>query len=422
MDAQSLNSDTSNKNMLKFFPPNPNGQAVDISPSFIAIKEVDANKATNASDVHFKSSEKSGVTAFSNIEQNSRSNFKITSSKYVLKWNAEVNKDHAPTDILAVENRILVEALFWQLFDGNGKMIKTDKRGTSHLMIDERLNKFFYINTRGELAGNNLKDGSNQFTTSLSGGDEYTRPLMILQENRMIIAGVERQLDPHMHYLASKSTVLQVDMTNVLKEEYNPKKDYAGKSGVLYFPSRDLVAAAFGDNFVVAYPGSILILDSTSKILKAYSATFTPLAISTDDGANIYLLVETEKGKFVWKLNSEGERLFSLKTEDAKIYPPIIGFDGKVYIPSGKNILVFDSIGNRGKSIEIKSNLYFALVTRDNNLLIADGSQLILSDGSEELKILFDTGSDQFCTAPVISEAGNIFVASKQFLYCLTAK
>ncbi len=188
--------------------------------------------------------------------------------------------------------------------------------------------------------------------------------------------------------------------------------------GYLKINYRDIIAAAHNDKIVFCYPGRLIIADSTLHIIAAFSDNFTPVSISTDETGRIYLLNDNEKGRCIWVITKDGERLYAADIPNAIVHPPIVGFDHRVFIPCEKSIAVIEQNGEQKLSYILKHGFDGAIVTADDKLLVCDGPDLVAFDKNGESTILYNFGSDDLCTPPAITEEGKILVASKQYLYC----
>jgi len=406
---------------IKYFNPGLNAKSFDLTPQFLPLR---INVSAKFEEIAPLSHEYSGGTIqqFSDPSLNSRIAFNSVKTNYVISWKSELIDGYQPSFILQEGNRILIEAGTWQLFNMEGRLLNKGRRGTSHLLMNKKNALFFYINANGELSGRTFSDGSEICASSILFGDVYFRRFMTIHDSSIFLIENERQLDPHMHYVAGSSIISKYGLEDIFKFQNPDDIKNVRDAGYLNINSTAVIGASFRDSLVFTYQDRLLIVDSNLKIVSAFSDNFAPLSISTDEAGRIYLLNDNENGRCLWVITKEGEKLFSVEVPEALVHPPIVGYDHRVFIPCEKNIAIIEQDGKHLSSYIIKHKFNGAIVTADDNLLVSDGSEVVAFDNKGESTVLFKSDTSEFCTPPVITESGNILVASKEYLYCLESR
>jgi outer membrane protein assembly factor BamB len=290
-------------------------------------------------------------------------------------------------------------------------------------MVTDSSNGLFYgISPDAYFAAYNLEDGKVAFDFLPAFGDKYSRIHVARHGSRMVIAGVERDLDPH------RVTRPQQSLVQVVELGSPPKADELGflstllPVGTLRIPEPLLFAASSNDVIVAARTNEIYVMDWNLNVHAALESVFKPHAISLDETGRIYLLADDARSWFLMLLKQGGDRIYTFELPRGTVpsaTPPIIGYDHSVYILSSRRVF---SVGPNGKqqwSVTTTGNVAGAVVTADNLLLTAEGNEIATYDSKGERKVLFQ--GDSFVTAPILNSSGELLVASKAALYCLSA-
>lgn len=422
MHVHAQHKESATQNKLSFLSPGLGGKFSDVNPVIIPIKDALELK-WNSKESPLQTSGASEISCpYINNNQNSLSPNSVNGSSFGIKWQTALNPDYESRYIIAKGDRIIIEATFWQLYNLDGKMLIQDKIGMSHVVMNDVAKSFYYVNAGGELVARHYEDGKFKFATLLPDADEYVRPVILFNNNIFTISGIERELDPHGHHKPSKSSVTNIDATKLLKNDYNANNDFAKRLGTLYIPSQKSVVAGSGKSLSVAYPDNILLVNNELKVTAQLTGHFSPVSISRDEAGNIVLLNDNDEGRSIWLITENGERIFSSAVNDAIIFPPIVGSHHRLFVPCKKGIFVIENDGKQHLNYVIKNAFKGATATADDKLLVSDGNELVLFEKNGESKLLFDFGNEQILTSPVITNGGDILVATKRFLYCLTAK
>ena len=99
-------------------------------------------------------------------------------------------------------------------------------------------------------------------------------------------------------------------------------------------------------------------------------------------------------------------------------YPPIIGHRHEIFIAGTGKILALGPAGEVRWEQPTMGPLTGAVVTASGQLISAEGSKLVVRDAEGKPDVLFDLG-EPAATPPVMSETGDLLVASRKTLFCL---
>jgi len=361
------------------------------------------------------------LTPFGNPSQNSRVGRPVADGKWEVLWKTPLRPRNTPSFVLQAGDRLAVQATVWQLFDLEGRLIASNLSGAGQLNLDAPRGLFYFIDKDGYVAARDLPTGKEKFTTMATMGDEGKYPLLYRHGRKFIMAGIERQLDPHGHHKASTSEVGVIDLGEPMQVADSGLVLSVKTVGNLKFSDRSLLAALSGERLVVALPKEFLIGDLDGNVKGRWSDKFEPKALSLDELVRSYLVVDFNGTQFLWIMNAEGQRVLAvaLPKDQPVVHPPIIGYDHKVYLVSAKSIQAFDPAGNPVFSIPIKNGFGGAAVTADDKLLVADGPELVVFGSDGLSKVLHSFGKESLKTPAILTPQGRILVATDETLFCL---
>jgi hypothetical protein len=290
------------------------------------------------------------------------------------------------------------------------------------MIVDAAHNLFLYINPDAYLEARRLTAGEHEFRILPAYGDIYSRIHLARQGNRVAIAGVERELDPHGGHPATHSLVEVIDLGASPKADDLGFLSNASALGTLLIPVPRLVAASSPDLIVAATHDWVYLINWDLQVQAGLEGSFDPQAISLDESGRIYLLAERGGVQSLLLLKSGGERLYSLDLPPASarpLAPPIVGFDHTVYVLSGSRIFAVDAVGHQ-KWTKSAASITGAVITADNRLVVADGGGVAVYDeAGEKTELLRQAG---LVTPPVLTREGELLVASRSAVYCYAIK
>jgi hypothetical protein len=361
---------------------------------------------------------------FVNQQLNSRLAYPLGTGDWKIQWQEDIAAGLYPSYVLEAHDRIVVQGNDrWQLFDADGKSILTAPLGPSSVFIDSANSLFYLSDENGYIAARRLSDGGEEFVFHGYFGNDFRRTLIERNEGRMLIVSIERQIDAHGRHQPNLSVIEVQDLGAPLKINADHILVSAKRQTNLMRDTINLHAAMRGETLVLATDQRIYFTDLALKINSVLQAEFTPLAMSIDEASRVYLLVQTKAGLELWVVTKDGKRvLSSVLPQDMRVNPtpPIVSYNHRIYILGADRVMAIAPSGRLAWVRSLKTARASAVVTADDQLLVSDGSELVVFDESGKRRVLQTFADDVLTTPPVLSSDGEILVASEHRLYCLS--
>ena len=354
---------------------------------------------------------------FANSERNGRVDVALPEGEWVLAWAHEVRKGMLPQAVLSSGDRVLVHTGVWQLFDLDGNLLKEGSGGPSTVALDPEHVRFYHMNRTGDIVGRNLTDGAQVFAAMPFLSSEFSRPLIRCYGQRLLLIGIERQLDPHGHQKASRSLIEWINLGEPLEVSGTGLLVSARNEGTLIFPTTAFAAAASADLVACASPGHLYIAGLSAQLDAVYGAEFEPVNLSLGGNGVIYLAVRAGDDQQLWCVSPAGERLqsFTLPVGTGTLVaPPIVGRDNRIYL-AGMNRVV--ALGPQAELLwEWKAPFMVigATCTADGTLVVVTEREAGLLSPEGEFLSIHRIPESRFYTAPCITRDGAIVVATER--------
>jgi outer membrane protein assembly factor BamB len=99
--------------------------------------------------------------------------------------------------------------------------------------------------------------------------------------------------------------------------------------------------------------------------------------------------------------------------------PPIVGYDHKVYLAGAGAVGAFDETGKPLWLKKTPGRVVGALVSTDDKLLVAAGSELATYDAAGNRSVVYSLSGASITTPPALGNDGRIYFASVDTLYCI---
>jgi hypothetical protein len=359
---------------------------------------------------------------YGNPMQNSRCSLSLPAGTWEIHWQSSVAEDFEPRFVLTEGDHVVTQAETWQLFDLNGRMLAEGRTRPGQMVIDSSSGLFYSVDINGYLAANQITDGKLKFILLPTGADSYFRPLIVPLGQRIIISGFELARGNH---LPNSAAIEVVNLGSSLKIEAQLLTS-AVTEKTLHLRVARLTVAANDESVVFAVPNAICFSDRTLKITSAYGSQFKPLAMSLDEAGRAYLIAEAAAERQLWLVTPKGERVILVPKvpsgEKGVAEPPVVSCDHRVYLIAGAKLLCIGADGKQLWDRPLSASCGGTVVTPDDDLLLSDGSELVLFNNRGERRRLFEFPGETLCTPPVLTADGWLLVASKDKLYCLSVK
>lgn len=366
------------------------------------------------------------LRAYANDQLNSRAAAQLPKGTWKMLWSADLDDQLDPRFILSDgKNLLLHGGSRWQLLDMKGATRKIGGLGDSGVVLDPKHNLFYLMDNLGYLSGWNLVDGQLSFLIGVDFGDHFFRNYIRRQAGSLIVTGVERRVERE--GLPPENSLLQIiDLGDPLKVE----KDFilsSFKTRVSYMrKSRRLLASCVEDTLFCATDNAVYLADLDGHLKKAFTGTFVPLALSSDEGKRIYMIVlDQAGGRALWVVTESGEQVSESplpNLPESEVIPPLVGYDHRIFVILEGQILALNLKGESLWHARPAGPIAGALVTADGQLLAAEGSYLMAYDRAGERRLLQAFEGDTLRTQPLLTKQGYLLVATGEKLYCLTSE
>jgi hypothetical protein len=352
-----------------------------------------------------------------------------------IKWQSPLDSNLYPWFLLTANDHIIVQnESGWQMFNTNGKLITSSARMDGNLSIDFKNNLFYQNDFSGFLAANNLTTGQTEFFVYPYFGKGYERSNIWYNENKFLTVGYELPVMTHKAPPKEPDITLfeVIDVQDKSLIDSDKILNSAQQVQKLILKAKDVKIASSGGLIVAASDNFISVIDQNLNVKKIFHGEFIPEEISLDEQLNIYLTVKVndEKNdsfKFdFWVLNQNGEVIneteLPVQDENSEFYPPILGFDGNTFILMENRLVSIDPAGGIKWDSLLAGSSPGASITENGYLLTSEGDLLCAFNKTGERNFIFQFESEELYTPPILTPDNEIYVATKNFLYCLTPK
>lgn len=354
---------------------------------------------------------------FANSERNGRVDVALPDGEWAIAWAHEVRKGMLPQAVLSSGERVLVHTGVWQLFDLAGTLLKEGSGGPSSVALDPENGRFYHMNRTGDIVGRRLVDGTELFAAMPFLGSEFSRPLLRCYGQRLLLVGIERQLDPHGHQKASRSLVEWIDLGDPLAVSATGLLVSARNEGTLIFPTTAFAAAAGADTVVCASPGQLYIAGTEARVEAAFSGAFEPVHVSLGGNRVVYLAVHVGDEQQLWCVSAAGERMQTYTLPHGTgtlVAPPIIGRDGQILLAGMNRMVALRPDATLVWEWKAPSTVIGATCTADGTLVVVLERELGLIAPDGEYRSIHRIPESRYYTAPCITRDGTIVVATER--------
>lgn len=324
--------------------------------------------------------------------------------------------------VLVGGKRVVVQGeSWWHLITLDGESVRTGKLRHSEVVLSGEHDQFYFQDRGGYLTARHLTSGEFAFSMVVELGNRFRRPYIVRQDQRMVMVGIERRLNPHA--LPPKEAHAEViALGDPLRVNQEGMLTSRATVALRSQQSTRLLAALQGDTLTLATDNHVFRADLDLTIRIILTDEFVPLVLSLDGDGHMYLVVRGEDRDALWGVTPDGNRFLDVDL-DARVeeigIPPIIGYDSLLYLVVGDRVLAFQTDGRRVWEDRMSEPVGGAVVTAGGQLHVAAGPVVIALDETGERELLFYAEGESLTTPPVLSDGGQLFVASTDRLYCL---
>jgi hypothetical protein len=358
---------------------------------------------------------------FANDHLNSRVSFVLPQKNWEPQWKCALQENIDSSFVVQKGDGIIVQgARFWQLIDANtGQAFALDLKGNSPVAWSGAGG--FYFGDRNGFIAYHGADGRLQHRCSARLKEQFSRLMIRRTPDAYFVASLSDGWPPFGmgdFYAFEKITVGDVNRVDEARVLLDSKR-----AGMLIQKKRDLTIPVVHERItVLATRDRLYLVDEDLKVRRALTGEFEPLSMSADEEGRLYLVVQLPKYKALWIVTPEGSRLMSFTwPADFAIgkMPPVVGYDHQAYVAVKDHLVAVHQSGRMLWEHPLGGKFAGATVTGDDNLLVSEGSRVVVYDLEGKSRVLFDCIDQQLSTPPVLTEKGRLLVASDRTLFCL---
>ncbi len=360
-----------------------------------------------------------------NSEQNGRVDATLPAGEWALAWEQTLRPGFVPEAVLCSGDRLLVQTGVWQLFSLGGELLREGSVGSGGITLDAEKSLFYHMDKMGDLAGRNLSDGEQAFAFMPFLGEEFSRTLIRRVDDNLLLVGIERQLDPHGHKKASRTLLEWYHLGDMKTLTVSGMLATGRNEGTLILPSTRTMTATTAQCTVTAAPGHLYFTTPEAAIARAFGGDLQPVALSLGGNEIAYLVVREGDRLNLLCLAEDGHLLRRYTFPEgvhSLLAPPLVGFDGRIYLLlHGTVIALAPDMSTLWESSENGPNVG-ATITRNGQLVVSGMRSIGILDPTGAYQPIAGKAETDYCTAPIVTDSGEIAVASKRQLHVFHTK
>jgi hypothetical protein len=351
-----------------------------------------------------------------NARQNGRSGVDVAVGPWHVEWSVPLEPSAPPEAILAVGDRIVVQALgSWTLHDRLGAQLDVAARVVGDVVIDPGAGQIFYGDDNGFLAAARLSDGAvDMGVTVRSGGEGYSCTLLWRDGRQIGVHGFAQPQMSHRAVPTPDETLLEViDLGDpVVKDDTRFVTSSRNLAAMSSHAIPFLVAVGVS-SVLMAVPGHVYHADAMLKVKDDLTDDFVPVAMSLDELDRVHLVVRTKDEPALWVLDvAAGERHVSVPLAGEPTgAPPLVGWDHRAYVLLRTGVVALEPDGRPAWTVSTTGAPTGAIITRNGVLLVSVGSQVLLIEPDGRSRVALDVG-EPLATAPVLVSGTELLVAT----------
>jgi len=361
--------------------------------------------------------------AFANEQLNSRLAQTVPAGVWRPRWRTELEAGLDPAFILSAAGSIVVEGSdAWSLFTTAGAYVASVTLGPGNIVVGVDGNTFYHPDALGRIVARASTDGDIQFRFFPMFGKGHRRSLIARMGQRMLIVSSEMPARTHYEAHTPDLTTIEIEDLGGIRVDVDRFLEDGSRPATLLSRTNPVLTALAGETLVIALPDHLYLADRELHITTDLNADFVPERISVDEAGRIYLVARTHEGRALWIVTPNGDRVMNIAVPDTMpslIAPPIVGYDHRVYLVSDDHVRATNPDGTLAWEHLSTARIVGAVVTEDDRLLVAAGSQVANFDGRGERTLLYDVGSEQLRSPAVLSPSAEMLFATDRYLYCL---
>ena len=381
---------------------------------------------------------------FANEQGNSRLEVPLPPGEWEVQWQRDLGSYGYPSAVLQAGERVVVDfSGQWQVFDLAGKPIATEGGGLGSVWLEPDSDTFTSTDPEGFLSVRRMEDGREIFRT-LPWGWGFWRTLVLRRGSKLLVVSIE---PPTPNRPGERSGIevigfasgaklsrmegelrgegvraLDLEWGRILVDDSRRLRSRE-ELGTLRLAWNHPLVAVREDEVIFALQDHLFVIDLDLAIRRTFRESFQPRSLSLDETGRTYLVVEAEgfRGELWIVRTATGELERSIPLPGGTRLgptPPIVGYDGSIFLVAENRIVAFDRGGE--KLWEREGRQLHASVTRDGQLLVSAERRVLALDREGKGRTLAEVGGEILSTPPILTGAGKLLTASLTHLTCLT--
>jgi hypothetical protein len=359
---------------------------------------------------------------FINEEQNNRSAIPLGRvAAFTAQHAGAIGYGASGPALLAAHDRLVTAgSIAMQISNWSGATVASHPVGKGRPALDPELGVVYMPSIAGILFGYRLADGQPHHSMGLGRGADFDRRFIVRHGNALLVVSV--QIESNVHDIPPQQMMVErlhlVDPTRpvAFMEEGAPYVEIG-----LRRKTNLVLPAMHGPTLALAMADDVFLTNERLEELRAITGHFTPVALSMDEAARMYLVVQAGQEAALWLLTPAGQRQFDFRFPEGITsvnWTPVVAYDHTVYLLYGTGILAVSPKGELKWRKTSPGFLAGATVTPDGYLLVCEGRQVAVYDPSGVRYLLYEAPQN-LVTAPIPLAPGRLAVASESALFIL---
>jgi hypothetical protein len=364
------------------------------------------------------------VRPYANERMNSRLPYSLPEGTFEVRWKTPVNPEFGSYFVLQGSDRILLVGGQWKLMSLDGQTIASDRLGGGPLLMDLPLRAFYTFGRAGYFTSRQLADGRQTYMFLPYQGSNYLRNTVVRHGSRLLITGTERSMDPHGRQKAENSALQLMDVGDPPKADGMGFLSTGHSVDTLLISSLGVRVVTAGNLIIGAANHEMYVIDWNMNVKLVLVGDFEPQALSVDETDRIYMTAVSGGHSQLWSLDAAGLCYYRFDfpgSLEGSITPAAIGYDHTAYVIVGGHIYAISPDGKERWSKPV-IRAAGATITADDLLLVSEGDEIAVYDGTGARRKVLSVPGEAWTTPPVLTEAGDLLVASKSNLYSFQIK
>lgn len=360
------------------------------------------------------------VRANGTTAQHGRLSRALPAGTWVPRWTTPVRSLAPHRAVLAADDRLVLDAEFWETFDLAGQTGVLGRAGPTAAVVDPADRTVLTPNAKGSIEAWSLETGRRVFDVQPMLGAFMQYPLVARFGRYVLAGGPEVRRSPDGGRQPDRSILERIDLGEPLETDDDGLVLSSTRVAALLFPTATLAVAGDASVVVAAAPDRLFFLTPELQVTASYADFLQPLALSLDESGRAYVVGRTPKGLALWIVSPDGRRVVTPLTAGAEPgEAPLVARDHRVFLVTRDRLAAFDSSGTAVWEHRATGTIGGASLSADDTLLVAESGRLLAFSKEGQGRVLYEAPGLEPTTAPAIDGLGQLVVATTSGLLAL---